>query len=106
LCDQLKHELDMNKQFESRINLLETEHSQKIEKLHQYYRERQQQSNSSSYIEEDLQLKYQAEIEQLRVSFKKFKINFHFKSFKIFSFKIRHFVKKDLLQWNHHIKEL
>jgi hypothetical protein len=70
LCDQLKHELDMNKQFESRINLLETEHSQKIEKLHQYYRERQQQSsNSSSYVEEDLQLKYQAEIEQLRVSF-------------------------------------
>lgn len=74
LCEQFKHELAANKELESRIDTIEQEHLQKIDKIHQYYQERHSQLSDqrSSYDEDELQLKYQNEIEQLRVSWKSF----------------------------------
>lgn len=77
LCEQFKHELEKNKELENRIDSLEADHSQKIDNIHQYYQDRQSNltEQRSSYDEDELQLKYQNEIEQLRVSLSLSEIN-------------------------------
>jgi hypothetical protein len=72
LYEQFNREQEINKKLENKIDLMELENSDKFQQLQQYYQEQlksEQSANDRSHSdEEDLHQKYQAEIEQLRVS--------------------------------------
>lgn len=72
LYEQFTREQEINKKLENKIDLMELENSDKIQQLQQYYQEQlksdEQSEKEGTGDEEDLHQKYQAEIEQLRVS--------------------------------------
>jgi hypothetical protein len=72
LYEQFNREQEINKKLENKIDLMELENSDRIQQLQQYYREQlkseQSEKERTDEGEEDLHQKYQAEIEQLRVS--------------------------------------
>lgn len=72
VMDQLEKERDRVRKLEKRLELLQEEQSQQIESLHAAYRDQQMSSmdnvNHDKDEEESFKLRYQTEIEQLRVS--------------------------------------
>lgn len=74
LYEQFNREQEINKKLENKIELMELENSDRIQQVQQYYQE-QLKSGQTTWEKErtgegddDLHQKYQAEIEQLRVS--------------------------------------
>lgn len=72
LYDQFNREQEINKKLENKIDLMELENSDRIQQLQQYYQEQLKTEHTdrepTDEGDEDLHQKYQAEIEQLRVS--------------------------------------
>lgn len=72
LYEQFNREQEINKKLENKIDLMELENSDRIQQLQQYYREQlkseQSEKERTDGGDEELHQKYQAEIEQLRVS--------------------------------------
>ena len=71
LYEQFNREQETNKKLESRVELMDSEISEKVDHLHQFYQEQlasDQAERDRTSDEEDLRQKYQNEIEQLRVS--------------------------------------
>lgn len=73
LYEQFNREQEINKKLENKIDLMELENSDRIQQLQQYYREQlkseQSEKERTDGGDEELHQKYQAEIEQLRVSY-------------------------------------
>lgn len=72
VIDQLNQDQELIKKLEKHIELSEAEHAQQIDNLHAAYREQQVANEIDSQKDKDdedsLRQRYQAEIEQLRVS--------------------------------------
>lgn len=71
VMDQLEKERERVRKLEKRLELLQEEQSQQIESLHAAYREQQismDNVNQEKDEEESFKLRYQTEIEQLRVN--------------------------------------
>lgn len=85
VMDQLEKERERVRKLEKRLELLQAEQSQQIESLHATYREQQQMSMEDVHHhhddkdeKENFKLRYQTEIEQLRVGSAKRFIFSHF----------------------------
>lgn len=72
LYEQFNREQEINKKLENKIDLMELENSDRIQQLQQYYQEQLKTEHTEKERteegDEELHQKYQAEIEQLRVS--------------------------------------
>jgi uncharacterized protein YoxC len=72
LYEQFNREQEINKKLENKIDLMELENSDRIQQVQQYYQEQlkteQTEKERTDEGDEELHQKYQAEIEQLRVS--------------------------------------
>lgn len=93
LYEQFNREQEINKKLENKIDLMELENSDRIQQLQQYYREQlkseqseKERTDSGDGGSEDLHQKYQAEIEQLRVSHNKLIIFFFLPILSLFLF--------------------